>query len=254
MADYSVYIDESGDLGIKKGTQWFVISAVVVKKSDESDIRRKINEIRTKLNIHEIHFKDIREFQKKAYVVREISSEKFCYMNVLVDTNLFDETKIPDSLIAYNYACKFLLERVTWYLNDLEATADIVLSSRGTSRDGDLITYIKDKLLNYPNNEIIGSTITNVTAKSASTWDLLQLADICATTTFLTYEENKNFGFCVPCFSMALVDHLYKNKKDGRIISYGMKFFKNEMKPDIKELRKKRICAKKERTPGATTT
>ena len=94
MADYSVYIDESRDLGIKKGTQWFVISAVVVKKNDEPDIRKKINEIRTKLNIREIHFKEIREFQKKAYVVREISAENFCYMNVLVDTNLFDEKNL----------------------------------------------------------------------------------------------------------------------------------------------------------------
>ena len=70
MANYSVYVDESGDLGINKGTHWFVISAVVVKKEDEKAIRAKMDEIKTKLNIREIHFKEIREFMKRAYIVR----------------------------------------------------------------------------------------------------------------------------------------------------------------------------------------
>ena len=35
MGDYTVYIDESGDLGINRGTQWFVLSAVVVEKSEK---------------------------------------------------------------------------------------------------------------------------------------------------------------------------------------------------------------------------
>lgn len=29
MGDYTVYIDEAGDLGIGKGTRWFVLSAVL---------------------------------------------------------------------------------------------------------------------------------------------------------------------------------------------------------------------------------
>ena len=47
MGDYTVYIDESGDLGINRGTQWFVLSAVVVEKSEEKNIREKINQIKT---------------------------------------------------------------------------------------------------------------------------------------------------------------------------------------------------------------
>ena len=251
MANYSVYIDESGDLGINKGTHWFVISAVVVKKEDEKTIRAKMDEIKTKLNIRLIHFKEIREFMKRAYIVRELNQTDFTYMNVIVDTTKFDNTKIPSPLIAYNYACKYLLQRVTWFLNELGETADVILSARGTSRDGELITYIKDKLLPYPNNSINGETISKVEAKTAATWELLQLADVCATTTLLTYEENQ-LGFCVPCFTAALYPHLYS--RNGKVDSYGIKFFQSEMKPDEKEIKSKNICAKKERTPGATTT
>lgn len=251
MTNYSVYIDESGDLGINKGTHWFVISAVVVKKEDEKAIRAKMDEIKTKLNIHQIHFKEIREFMKRAYIVRELNQTDFTYMNVIVDTTKFDNKKIPNSLIAYNYACKYLLQRVTWLLHELGERADVVLSARGTARDGELIAYINDKLLPYPDNTFKGETINNVEAKSAATWDLLQLADVCATTTLLNYEENQ-LGFCVPCFATALSSHLFNH--NGKIDSYGIKFFQSEMKPDEKEINGKIICAKKERTPGATTT
>lgn len=171
-------------------------------------------------------------------------------MNILVDTTKFDNAKIPDSNIAYNYVCKYLLQRVSWYLESKGLIGDIILSARGTSRDRDLIRYIQDKLLPYPKNGINSTVFDKVTAKTAASWDLLQLADVCATTMFLTYEIN-GFGFCTPCFSLALQDHLYR--KCGKIDTYGIKFFASEMKPDIVGLRKYRVCAKKERTPGATT-
>ncbi len=252
MSDCTVYIDESGDLGISRGTKWFVLSAVIVNKEDESSIRTNMEQIKTKLNIKEIHLRDIQDFNRRAYIVRELSNEKFVYMNVLVDTDLFDGSKIPTPLIAYNFVCKYLLQRVSWFLEEKGKVADIVLSARGTRRDGELIEYINTKLLPYPRNAINEQVFDKVSAKTAATWDLLQLADVCATTMFLTYEINKSFGFCVPCFSLALKDHLYK-KKD-KINNYGIKFFSPVMKPDVKKLRKLRICAKKERTPGATTT
>ncbi len=40
-ATCTVYIDEAGDLGINRGTQWFILSALVVNKSDEFSIRDK---------------------------------------------------------------------------------------------------------------------------------------------------------------------------------------------------------------------
>lgn len=251
MSDCTVYIDEAGDLGIGKGTQWFVLTAVIVDKTAEQKIRQKMSQIKTKFNIKEIHLRKIQDFNKRGYIVRELNDEDFIYMNVLVDTNKFDKTKIPSSLIAYNYVCKYLLQRVSWYLEDAGKTGDIVLSARGTSRDGELIDYIKDKLLPFPANSIKASVFNKISAKTAATWDMLQLADVCATTMFLTYEIN-GYGFSVPCYSEAMQKHLYsKNKK---INSYGVKFFSTTMMPNISELKKTRICAKKERTPGTTTT
>ena len=251
MSDCTVYIDEAGDLGVNRGTQWFIMSAVVVNKADEANIRAALNRIRTILNVQEIHMRNITDFFKRAVIVRELNNGTFTYMNVLVDTTKFDITKIPSSSIAYNYVCKYLLQRVSAYLQTKGQIGDIVLSARGTSRDAELITYIKNKLLPYPANRIDAAVFGNISSKAASSWDMLQLADVCATTMFLTYELNY-FGFCIPCYSIALQNHLFQ--KNNRVEPYGIKFFQPDMKPDVEKLRKKRICAQKERAPGATAT
>ena len=38
MSNCTVYIDEAGDLGVNRGTRWFVLTAVVVNHADEPDI------------------------------------------------------------------------------------------------------------------------------------------------------------------------------------------------------------------------
>ena len=150
MSDYTVYIDEAGDLGINRGTRWFVLTGVLVKKADEAAIRKKMDEIKTRINVKEIHLRKITDFYKRGFIVRELSDQDFIYMNILVDTNKFDASRIPSSIIAYNYVCKYLLQRVSWFLEAEKKTSDVVLSARGTSRDGELIQYIQDKLLPYP--------------------------------------------------------------------------------------------------------
>lgn len=251
MGKSTVYIDEAGDLGYGTGTRWFVISAVIVDKEKEKPIRQTMNAIKNRLNVQEIHLRKISDYYKRAYLVRELNNEEFVYINVIADTNKFDRSKIPSPTIAYNYLCRMLLERVSWFLRDTNRIADIVLSARGTSRDGELIEYIKDKLIPYENNQITLKVFENIIAKTANSWDMLQLADVCATTTFLAYEVN-GWGFRTPCYFMILKNHLYRHKE--KIMSYGLKYFTDEMKPDIKETSSNYPCKAKERTFGTTST
>lgn len=94
MSDCTVYIDESGDLGICRGTTWFVLSAVIVDKNDEPAIRNKIAQLRSNLNVQEIHLRKITDYYKRAYIVRELARQPFTYMNVIVDTTKLSSKKI----------------------------------------------------------------------------------------------------------------------------------------------------------------
>lgn len=80
-----------------------------------------------------------------------------------------------------------------------------------------------------------------ISAKSSGSWDMLQLADVCATTMFLAHEKN-GWGFCTPCYSGRLRNHLYTH--NGNIGSYGMKYFTNDMKPNAEDLKCNWVCIK----------
>ncbi len=249
MAESTVYIDESGDLGSGKGTRWFVLSAVIVDKEKEPEIRKKMEAIKGRINVKRIHLREITDYYKRALVVKEINEFDFTYICIITDTDLLDPARLSANT-AYNFQCKMLLERVSWFLRDTGRKADIVLSARSTPRDQELIDYITQKLLPYPHNMINSSTIEKVTAKAAGSWDLLQLADVCATATFLAYEKN-GWGFRTPCFLRVIQDHLYR--RDGEVSSYGIKYYLSDGKEKENVLSCDWPC-KKERTPGATTT
>ena len=218
----TVYIDEAGDLGIHRGTRWFVITGVIVTAENENEIRNTLRQIKTKFNLKEIHMRKLFDFYKSTYIVSQLRNKDFTTVNVLMDTDM----------------CRILLERVSWFLRDNNMTADIVLSSRGTSRDKELINYITEKLINYPYNEV-RNVFHKVTSKTATSWDMLQLADICATSLFRSYEVNAH-GFIVPCFMSNLKDKLYRH--NGSYDKYGLKFYSDDMKPAKDYFEEHRLC------------
>lgn len=237
----SVCIDESGDLGVGRGTEYFVISAVVVDDDEVASIRKTISDLKRELNVNKIHLRETRDFFKKAVIVRELEKHPFTYMNVIINTN---QLSSKDYTHTYNFACRMLLERVSWFMRDTDRVGNIILSARGTSRDNELIEYIKSRLFNSddPSVQIEPKVFDGVTAKTAGSWDLLSVADVCATTMFNAYQRNR-YGFTEPCFSKALKSHLYSYK--GSISNYGLKYYDQQMIPNFESLREYAICRQK---------
>jgi len=236
--DCTIYIDEAGDLGDNRGTRWFVLTAVIVDTKDEANIRKCIKTIRSKFNLQSIHFRSIKDFGRRSYIVRELVGEHFQYINIMFDTTLYDVCKISFSNEVYHFICKALLERVSWILRDTERKGEIILSGRGTSSDNELVDYIENEIIPHPNNTI-ADVFTNVDCKQASSWDMLQLADVCATTMFYSHEIN-GYGFITPCFAMRLKNNLCKTN-DSSDIS-GIVYYDKKMKPKAAYFKGKKIC------------
>lgn len=234
---YNIYIDEAGDLGIGRGTQWFVITAIIVNEKDDAKIRNKLSSIRSKLNLNEIHLRKIHDFYKTSYIISQIKEEPFTIINVLLDTN---KSNLKDSIKTYNFMCRLLLERVSWYLYENNALGNVTFSSRGTSRDGELVDYVQ-KLVTYEGNEI-RNVFLKINCKTARIREMLQLADICATSLFRAYEIN-SYGFITPCFMSNLKDKIYSH--NGSIIKYGMKFYQEKMIPSHEHFNQHKLCTKK---------
>jgi len=241
IEDCTIYIDEAGDLGDNCGTRWFVLTAAIVDTKDEANIRKCIKAIRSKFNLQSIHFRLIKNFARRSYIVRELAREHFQYINIMFDTTLYDVCKIKFSNNIYHLICKTLLERVSCILKNTGRKGEIILSGRGTSSDNELVDYIENELTPHSNNKI-ADVFTNVDCKQASSWDMLQLADVCATTMFYSHEIN-GYGFITPCFAMRLKDNLCKNKDicDTESIIY----YDKKMKPQAAYFKGKQICQHK---------
>ncbi len=239
MSDFNVYIDEAGDLGYRRGTKWFVLTAVIAASRDEPKIRAAISQLKAKLNVHEIHFRKINNFFNKILTVQELARLPFTFISIVVDTDLLDEEMRSDSMTAYNYICSMLIESTVRYLREKGCTGSITLSARGTSRDNELIRYIS-QLIDDKNNNIAPDVITGITAKPAGSWDMLQMADVCAAAAFSRFQKNPQ-GFCVPCYTNVLSPHLYQ--RNGSVFGYGLKYFCEEMRPDPDMMMRAWPCA-----------
>lgn len=232
MTNSTVYIDESGDLGFQRGSKWFVMTAVIIDVAEEKAAREQLRKIRSKINVSVLHLRKITEFFRRAYIAGAVNDIPFTYINIIVDTSKLTLSKEKSTSIAYNFICRLLIERVSWFLRDTNRQADIVLSSRGTSKDNDLIQYINETLLKS-NNTISKENINEIKALSAGTWEMLQLADICATTTFSAYEVS-GWGYRVPCYLRKIYSHLYRY--NGDVMGYGIKYFSADMEPEKGEM------------------
>ena len=96
----TVYIDEAGDLGINRGTKWFVITGVIVPKDNEKQIRDVLQQAKTEFNLKEIHMRKLGDFYKSAYIVSQLREQDFTTVNVLMDT---DKCPLKDSIKTYNF-------------------------------------------------------------------------------------------------------------------------------------------------------
>ena len=105
----TVYIDEAGDLGIGRGTQWFVITAVIVPKESEKEIRAILTRIKSKFNLKEIHLRKGIDFNKTSYIVAQLRNSDFVTVNVLADTNMLS---LKDSMMTSKFIQQVTLENI----------------------------------------------------------------------------------------------------------------------------------------------
>lgn len=49
--EFNVYIDESGDEGINKGSKYFILTAIILKKENDLEISKSVDLIKQNLEI-----------------------------------------------------------------------------------------------------------------------------------------------------------------------------------------------------------
>lgn len=226
---YNVYIDEAGDEGINKGSKYFILTAIIVKKDTDLITSKKVDEIKINLEMNikkQLHWKLIRGFPNKNMIMKTIKDLDIKIINVIVDTK---SIKLLPSKNIYYLFSGYLYERICWYMKDVNGSANLFISSRGNLSKDKMTEYLENN--NHKKFEINNSRFENIKIIPNERKKLLQLADCCSSSLFqaLKYSDDVHFNYI-----KEIKDKLYS--KDKNVISYGLKLVPSEN--DAIELKK----------------
>ena len=221
--EYNVYIDESGDEGIKKGSKYFILTAIIVNKEEDLVIAKNVDIIKQNLEINiknQLHWKLLKGRPNKIMIMETISKLNIKIINVVINTKSI--LLIPSNNI-YNFFSGYLYERICWYMNDVNGIANINISARGNLSKKNLSSYLNSK--NHKKFDIDVSKINSIKIIPNERKRLLQLADCCCSALFqaLKYHDDNHFEYV----------SIKQNKiyiKNDNLLSYGLKLVPSNSK------------------------
>lgn len=246
---FMVYVDESGDEGFVFGrgsSEWFVLSAVITKKATDLDTVKLVDRVRQRIGIgpkEPLHFRDLRHEKRVPYIDEiqraDLTTVSICFHKPSI-TNIKNFCE-PHRL--YFYAVRYLLERVSWFCRDCEASgigdgsAKIIFSNKAGMSYEALKGYMTHLEANHAQARIEWRIIKpdQICAFSPGKMMGLLIADAVATSLYFALTLNR-YGYNEDKFATMLKPTIYAYR--GRIITYGLKFWPNEVMANFKSERR----------------
>lgn len=248
MADpgFVVYVDEAGDEGFqfehadgsRAASEWFILSAVIVSKANDLGLVELGKRSRKRLGWvkdREFHFRYMKHNHRRVLL------DEFSRAPVTVSSVLFHKPssgyQVPSGRL-YRYACRLLLERVSWFCRDSlhpqvgDGSAKIIFSNKANLSYDVLSEYLRD-LESWNPGQISWSHVRpdQIEARPARQLMGLQLADAAASS-FYTGVSKSDYGLVDPGYVRAIKHLVYQY--NGKFFGYGVKILPNpaETPPD----------------------
>lgn len=250
---YIVYIDESGDDGLRRikplddggASEWFVLSGVAISAKREQEVTQWVNELKSNFKNHQrpdIHFVHLNE-AKKRYACRYLADLKARYFVVASNkknmkgyNNPFAD-KIPSKNWFYCWMTRLLLERVTHFVKSKSIELGVPVQKlkieysnrRGISYSQMTAYYQWLKMKSSANNLFLplGDLEWDVMDRdllgsyNAKDRPGLQIADVVASAFFKAFDKHDTGG-CDPQFAKLLSARMARvpDKPRGQVSGY----------------------------------
>ena len=238
---FIAYIDESGDEGFSFGngsSDWFVLSAAVVRSDEDLKMVALTNGVKHALNKSikkPLHFRDLRHHHRVLYTNR-IAAASLRTVSILIHKPSVNSPEaFNERYRLYFYAVRLLCERISWYCRDHKKPADngdgtiqLVFSNRSSmsyKEMGDYLNLLERMSITLSDD--IRVDWDTVDPKKIKTFTAgkragLQVADAIASS-FYYAAQLSHLGFNEDRYARILAPVTYRHK--GRSQGYGVKFF-----------------------------
>lgn len=130
-----VYIDESGDEGIDTGgSRWFILGAVLILEEELDQIEAIVPVIRQRMNKEPSFVLRWRkmDYETRLFVSQQVATVGLGFSCVVIDKE-HDRIKtsgLRGKYMMYNYATRYLVERISWFARDLGRIARLTFEHR----------------------------------------------------------------------------------------------------------------------------
>jgi hypothetical protein len=222
---FRVSVDEAGDRGWGgRSSPVFVISAVIVRDAESVVLREmldRINDDLGKPHTTVLHWaENVKTHPQRKHVAREIAASPATISNVVVmkQAMMGSGTHLSDATAMYNYAIRRLLERVSWYVDELGGEAIVTFAHIRRFPYARLLSYLE--ILKLQPTEIRWDAIRKVKINQPSRARPLQVADLAAGCLYSAVAPDQ-FGAYEPGYLDDLIPRIYI-RGGGQVTSYGM--------------------------------
>jgi hypothetical protein len=232
---YRIYIDEAGDRGHRpNSSDHFVVSAIVIRDSDDAAVRAHLATLRTAVGRHVghvLHFRNLTHSRKikacqdiAAMPIAAITNVILCKRKIAGTLPSDGHAFIKQADPMYLYAIRLLLERISWYVDEHGGGPAIATFARLTRfKSAKLHNY--RAALSYSTTEIRWDAygVHPFRLNHPNTIELLQVADATASAQFKAVEPDA-YGNREDRYLRQLRPLLYR-RGIANITSYGLKVF-----------------------------
>ncbi len=229
-ASSSTGTDSSGS------SRWFVLSAAVIRKVNDSQMVSCLKDVRKvlgKLPKTPLHFVDLKHEQRVPYI-RRVGELPIRTVNVLVHKPLITEPEKFQNTkyLLYRYTTRMLLERVSWLCRDHrqasegDGFAEIIFSNRSNMSYDDIRDYLQLLIRQHGDNpqkvqiDPMVIDIGRIRSVEHSKLAGLQVADAVASGFHFAVKVNR-YGETEMSYVAHLKKTLYRHEK--AVLGYGIK-------------------------------
>lgn len=220
---FYAYADESGirKHGPKTSAH-FVLTASIIPATEKAALLNELARLRVNMGLpvgQAIQFKNL-PHQSRVHVTQALAELPYLTIaNVIVCKRRL-QLQIADVDDAYLLTLRYLLERISWYVDDKNGQAYVTFAHIDRFKISKLHEYVTQ--LQGRNTQIRWRALhLPVRMETMQTNDFLQVADLTASATGQAVEPDR-FGNTERRYVEALAPRIYRYP-GGKITSYGMK-------------------------------
>lgn len=228
MAAYNAYIDEAGDEGFvtptvpgKGSSEWLIVGAVIVPEENDLALSHAVDDLRLLLKRpppKPLHFRDLKHNAKRAAMDQLATYDFVACIVALWKPPQGAGKAFPQPPYMYNWACRLLVERLSWYADEQSRQVNLFFSNRATTSYAKLQTYM-NWMQNDPECQIRAGSISGFQPVN-QTVKLIQIADFYASAAYAALEPDP-FGNSEEDYLLRIKSQLYR--RNNNLLSYGFK-------------------------------